>query len=97
MWIGRRDGNNELIMKDPSLVHPEVRSAISLPGATKRASTILPFQLFTKFSGDVRRGGPSASPAYPTFADGLREQVLAQRILESDRGQKWVDVDGGTR
>jgi predicted dehydrogenase len=97
MWIGRRDGNNELIMKDPSLVHAEVRSIISLPGGHQEGFNDTPFQLFTEFYGDVRRGGPSASPSYPTFADGLREQVLAQRILESHRGQKWVDVDGGTR
>jgi predicted dehydrogenase len=97
LWIGRRDGNNEIIMKDPSLVHPEVRSIISLPGGHQEGFNDTPFQLFTEFYEDVRKGGPSVRPSYPTFADGLREQVLCERILESSRGGKWVDVDGGTR
>ncbi|HTP24872.1 MAG TPA: Gfo/Idh/MocA family oxidoreductase, partial [Anaeromyxobacteraceae bacterium] len=32
LWIGRRDGPNEELMKDPSLVDPEVRSLIDFPG-----------------------------------------------------------------
>lgn len=32
IWIGRRDGNNEIMMRDPSLVYPETMSLIDYPG-----------------------------------------------------------------
>jgi predicted dehydrogenase len=32
LWIGQRDGNNEILMRDPSLVHEECRSLIDFPG-----------------------------------------------------------------
>ena len=32
LWIGRRDGNNEIIIKDPSLLDPSVRHFSDLPG-----------------------------------------------------------------
>jgi len=38
LWIGRRDGSNEELMRDPSLVYPEVRDIISFPADTTRAS-----------------------------------------------------------
>ena len=32
MWIGRRDGNNQLMLKDQALVHENVRSLVDFPG-----------------------------------------------------------------
>ena len=32
LWIGRRDSANELLMRDPSIVHEESRNIISFPG-----------------------------------------------------------------
>jgi predicted dehydrogenase len=95
MWIGRRDANNEEIMKDPSLVHPEARKLISLPGGHQEGFNDTTFQLFTEFYEDVRKGAPSARPLYPTFADGLREQILSKRILDSNRAGAWMKVEGG--
>jgi predicted dehydrogenase len=33
-------------------------------------------------------------PAVPSFADGLRAQVVADAVLESYARRRWVDVDG---
>ena len=46
IWIGRRDGNNEVMMKDPSLVYPEVRSLISFPGGHNEAFPDTSKQMF---------------------------------------------------
>ena len=36
LWIGRRDGPNELLMKDPSLLYPEAASTPTIPAGTTR-------------------------------------------------------------
>jgi hypothetical protein len=32
LWIGHRDRANELLLRDPALVHPAVRPFVSYPG-----------------------------------------------------------------
>ncbi len=92
LWIGRRDGNNEILMKDPSLFHPEARGLVTLPGGHNEGFNDTPLQLFDECYRDIRAGAPSAVPSYPTFADGLRETILCDGILESQAKQKWVAV-----
>jgi predicted dehydrogenase len=91
IWIGRRDGNNEVMMKDPSLVYPEVRSLISFPGGHNEAFPDTSKQMFHEIY-DFIGAGAKGSPTFPTFQDGLRELTLCEKILESkDRGA-WVRV-----
>jgi len=91
IWIGRRDGNNEVMMKDPSLVYPEVRSLISFPGGHNEAFPDTSKQMFREVY-DYIASGAKGSPPFPTFEDGLRELTLCERILTSkDRGA-WVRV-----
>jgi len=40
----------------------------------------------------IAEGKPSAQPSYPTFADGYRELLICERILESTRKQAWVKI-----
>jgi predicted dehydrogenase len=35
----------------------------------------------------------SVQPQYPTFADGHREIQLCEAILQSQREQRWVELD----
>jgi predicted dehydrogenase len=91
IWIGRRDGNNEIMMKDPSLVYPEVRSLISFPGGHNEAFPDTSKQMFKELYAYIAAGA-KGRPSFPTFQDGLRELVLCERILASkDRGA-WVRV-----
>jgi len=93
MWFGHRDGPNEIVMKDPSLVYPESRKLITLPGGHQEGFNDTPFQLFTEFYEDVRAGKPSEHPSYPTFKAGLRELVLCENILKSNRNGSWITVE----
>ncbi|MGD0658077.1 MAG: Gfo/Idh/MocA family oxidoreductase [Syntrophorhabdales bacterium] len=92
LWIGRRDGNNEILMRDPSLFYPEARSLVTLPGGHNEGFNDTPVQLFGECYQDIRAGGPGPAPSYPTFADGLREILLCDAILESQAAQRWVGV-----
>jgi predicted dehydrogenase len=91
IWIGKRDGNNELMMKDPSLVYPECRDLIDYPGGHNEGFPDTFKQLFkevyTHISGE--KSGPAA---YPTFRDGLRELILCEKIMQSNQNKEWIKV-----
>lgn len=91
IWLGRRDGNNEVMMKDPSLVYPEVRSLISFPGGHNEAFPDTSKQMFREIYNHIAAGARGA-PAFPTFQDGLRELTLCERILKSKDTGAWVRV-----
>ncbi|MGA2478851.1 MAG: Gfo/Idh/MocA family oxidoreductase [Spirochaetia bacterium] len=91
LWIGRRDGNNEVMMKDPSLVYPEVRSLISFPGGHNEAFPDTSKQMFREIYDHIG-GGAVGQPTFPTFKDGLRELTLCEKILSSNEQRAWARV-----
>lgn len=92
MWIGVRDGANGLLMRDPSLVYEEVRSLITYPGGHNEGFGDTSKQLFKEVYEAVAAGAPPALPKYPTFADGYRELLICERILDSSRSDQWTKV-----
>jgi predicted dehydrogenase len=92
LWIGNRDGNNELMLKDPSLVHPEVRSLIDYPGGHNEGFPDTVKQLYKEIYTYIGAGNLSAPAPFPTFADGLRGLVLGEKILESNKKAIWVKL-----
>jgi predicted dehydrogenase len=92
IWIGRRDGSNEELMRDPSLIYPEVRDIISFPGGHNEGFPDTSKQMFREIYAYIAEGNMKAVPKFPTFRDGLRELVLCERILKSNEKQKWIKV-----
>jgi predicted dehydrogenase len=92
MWIGNRDSYNENLMRDPALVHAEARSVISFPGGHNEGFPDTSKQMFKEVYAAVAAGKQPSTPTYPTFADGYRELLICERILESNRKQGWVEV-----
>ncbi|HVP18040.1 MAG TPA: Gfo/Idh/MocA family oxidoreductase [Spirochaetia bacterium] len=91
LWVGRRDAANEVMMKDPSLVYPEVRPLIGFPGGHNEGFPDTSKQMFREIYGYIASGA-KGNPTFPTFEDGLRELVLCERILESKDKGAWVKV-----
>jgi predicted dehydrogenase len=92
LWIGRRDAANELLLRDPSLVHADSRALINFPGGHNEGFPDTSKQLFKQVYAAVRVGGRDPSPKYPTFHDGLRELQLCEAIVQSSRKSAWVKV-----
>jgi predicted dehydrogenase len=40
----------------------------------------------------IEAGKQPEKPSFPTFADGYRELLICERILESNIKQAWVTV-----
>jgi predicted dehydrogenase len=89
LWIGHRDRANELLLRDPPLLHPAVRDCASYPGGHNEGFADTFKQLFRAVY-DAMDG--KEAPPFPTFADGHREALLCEAILRSDRQRRWVAV-----
>ena len=92
LWIGNRDGYNETLLRDPSLVHKEASSLISFPGGHNEGFPDTSKQMFKEVYAAIEMGQQPENPTFPTFADGYRELLICEKILESARGEKWVEV-----
>jgi predicted dehydrogenase len=91
IWIGKRDGNNEILMRDPSLVYPEAAKLIDYPGGHNEGFPDTFKQLCRDVYGYIASQS-SPAPTFPTFKDGLRELVLCEKIMESNEKKTWVKV-----
>lgn len=92
MWIGKREAANQLLMRDPGLFAKEAAALISFPGGHNEGFPDTSKQLFKEVYAAVREGKQPEEPTFPTFADGLRELIIAERIFESHRNQAWVKI-----
>jgi len=89
--VGRRDRASECLPRDPALLSPAVRPFADYPGGHAEGFPDTFKQLYRAVYDAVATGKP-ADPVYATFADGHREALLCEAILESHRGRRWVDV-----
>jgi predicted dehydrogenase len=89
LWFGHRDRPNELLVRDPALMHGPLRG--SLPGGHTEGFQDASKELYRAVYGAVAAGKPSEG--YPTFRDGHRVNVLADAVLRSSREHRWVEVN----
>ncbi|SFN90933.1 Predicted dehydrogenase [Algoriphagus ornithinivorans] len=92
LWIGKRESANQHLMKDPALFTPEAAGLISFPGGHNEGFPDTSKQMFKEVYAAVRTGKQPDSPSFPTFADGLRELIIGERIIESNKKQAWVKI-----
>lgn len=94
LWIGKRDGGNEILLKDPSLLHPCARDITGFPGGHNEGFPDTSRQLFAKVYRYIREKGHinGVIPDFPTFEAGHRELLLCEKIVESARMGSWVKI-----
>jgi predicted dehydrogenase len=90
LWIGRRDGYNGVLMKDPSLMAPEVRQIVSYPGGHTEGFPDTFKQLASKVYQYLKVGDMDARPDFPTFADGHYEMLLCEAVERSSKERRWT-------
>lgn len=92
LWIGKREKANEQLMKDPGLAYPEASALISFPGGHNEGFPDTSKQMFKEVYAAILTGKQPENPSYPTFASGLRELIIGERIVESNKKQAWVKI-----
>jgi len=88
LWIGHRNSPNQIIVKDPSLLHGGAQSYADLPGGHSEGYDDTHKQVFRRFYRHVLH--PTTPVEYPTFEDGLHGMQLLEKALESHRTHSWV-------
>jgi predicted dehydrogenase len=91
LWLGRRDGPNEVLIKDPSLLAPEARRFASYPGGHAEGFPDTFKQLYSAVYTYIHSDRRSP-PDFPTFADGHAGMLLIEAIEHSARTQQWVKI-----
>lgn len=96
LWIGRRDGANGLLQKDPSLLDDVARPYAHLPGGHQEAWADAFANLMRDIYGFIA-AGKSAKDAHPpsfaTFEDGYRANCVVEAILKSAKASAWTRVE----
>ncbi len=91
LQVGHRLRPNESLTRDPGLVGPTAQKFADYPGGHAEGFPDSFKQLYRAIYHDIDHG-KSATPLYPTFADGHREVQLCEAILRSHREQRWAEV-----
>jgi predicted dehydrogenase len=92
LWIGYRDRANEVLLRDPALLHGSVRPFTNYPGGHNEGFPDTFKQLYRAVYDYIDAGDMNAPRTFPTFADGHQEVVLCAAILTSHRQRRWVEV-----
>lgn len=90
LWIGRRNTNNQIVVKDPSLLKPGARSFADYPGGHSEGYDDTFKQVFRRFYQSIE--DRSVPVEYPQFSDGLRQLLILESEIESNRTHAWVDI-----
>lgn len=90
MWIGHRDGPNQILLKDPALLSPEARAVASYPGGHTEGYPDTFKQFIKNVYEFIQAAGTNAKPNFPTFADGHYQMRLSEALLTSAREGRWV-------
>jgi len=92
LWVGRRDEPNQLLLRSPALMNRAGAASAYLPGGHAEGFADTFKAAFAAIYADIAAGGPSASPAYATFADGHDEMLVNDAVAESARSKTWAEV-----
>jgi predicted dehydrogenase len=95
LWIGRRDGANGLLQKDPSLLDDVARPYAHLPGGHQEAWADAFANLMRDIYGFIAAGkSPKDAhpPSFATFVDGYRANCVVESILKSAKAGAWTRV-----
>jgi len=90
LWIGHRNSPNEIVVKDPTLLHGDAQRYADLPGGHSEGYDDTFKQVFRRFYRTVI--DRTAPIEYPTFADGIRQMRVLDAVLESSKRQQWVNI-----
>jgi predicted dehydrogenase len=90
LWIGNRNTNNQMLVKDPSLMKPQAQSFAELPGGHVEGYNDTFKQVFRRFYKSIE--SPDSVPEYPQFADGHRQLKILEAEMASHKTRAWVEV-----
>jgi len=95
LWIGSREGENRILMRDPSLLADETKKCVSYPGGHPEGYPDGLKNFMKAFYTFVAEGGDplSGDIPFPTFVDGHNEIAIVEAVLKSSKSGQWEAVE----
>ncbi len=90
--IGHRNAANEILMKDPSLMHDHAATMSGYPGGHQEGYGDTLKWVLREFYSDLLGVDMGSAPDYPTLKDGLSEMLLCEAVIKSVETDSWVEV-----
>lgn len=92
LFIGHRDGPNQTLMRDFTLMNPTGVAAATLPPGHVEGFADSFFNFFRAVYADVDAGARGADSTWASFADGHYEMRFCDAVLKSSREGRWVEL-----
>lgn len=92
LFIGHRDGPNQTLMRDFTLMNAAGTAAATLPPGHVEGFADSFFAFFRAVYADVAAGQRRAKSTWATFDDGHYEMVFCDAVLKSAQESRWVDL-----
>lgn len=92
VWVGHRDGPNGQLVKDPSILADATKAVISYPGGHVEGFPDTFKQNFKQIYTAIEKKDPNYGD-FATFAAGVREMQLCDKIIQSAKERRWVSID----
>ena len=96
LWIGRRGARNEVLLRDPALMHADATRISHYPAGHPEGFAESFLGLVESVYDAVRDGKPRTDGSYPTFADGVEGLVLEEAVSASAATDRWATVQRRT-
>ena len=90
VWFGFRDKPNNILVKDPSLLHNEAKSYVHYPGGHPEGYPDGIKNFFRKYYEFILDRKTKCD--FPTFSDGHYEVLICEAVLKSYKLKRWVKV-----
>lgn len=94
LWIGHRRQPNQIMMESPQLQHADTRRFALLPTGHPMGYHDAVYNLFRDFYHNLtlKLAGKEPEHPLPDFAEGHRELLITEAILQSHREKRWVQI-----
>lgn len=94
LWIGRRDGANRQVLRDPSLLSPGAAPLAHFPAGHQEgwpdSFRNLMIDVYAAVAANAR--GEPYTPTFATFDEGWYVARVVEAIVESDHSGGWVEI-----
>ncbi|MDJ1016226.1 MAG: Gfo/Idh/MocA family oxidoreductase [Paracoccaceae bacterium] len=92
LFLGHRDGPNQTLMRDFTLMNETGTAAATLPPGHVEGFADSFFNFFRAVYRDIAAGGRQDASTWASFDDGHYEMRFCDAVLKSAREGRWVDL-----
>ena len=91
LWLGHREQFNQTAIKDPALLSPLARTAISYPGGHVEGYPDTFKQAFRAMYTAIA-AKDTGKHVFADFSDGYRKMAIVDAVVRSAKSGGWIKI-----